>query len=119
MEISSCFCWRKAYPSEQDRVKVAGSLKLKGNKAYQGRRFTEAVEYYTRAIDISPKPEPVFYSNRAACFVNMSPPQHERVIEDCNTALALDSHYVKALNRRATALENLNRNEEALRGRLS
>ncbi|EIM84818.1 mitochondrial outer membrane translocase receptor TOM70 [Stereum hirsutum FP-91666 SS1] len=100
---------------EEDRVKVAGSLKLKGNKAYQGRRFTEAVEYYTRAIDISPKPEPVFYSNRAACFVNMSPPQHERVIEDCNTALALDSHYVKALNRRATALENLNRNEEALR----
>lgn len=48
--------------------------------------------------------------------MNMSPPQYERVIEDCDTALALDLHYVKALNRRATALENLNRNEEALRG---
>ena len=46
----------------------------------------------------------------------MSPPRHELVIEDCNAALSLDHNYVKALNRRAGALEGLKRYEEALRG---
>jgi hypothetical protein len=46
----------------------------------------------------------------------MTPPNYEQVIQDCDSALALDKNYVKALNRRASALEKLNRNEEALRG---
>jgi len=46
----------------------------------------------------------------------MTPPQYELVVKDCDTALALDKTYVKALNRRATALEKLDLYEEALRG---
>ena len=51
----------------QDRVKVAASFKAKGNEAYQAKNFEEAAGLYTKAIQVSPKPEPVFYSNRAAC----------------------------------------------------
>ncbi|OJT10804.1 Mitochondrial import receptor subunit tom70 [Trametes pubescens] len=100
---------------EEERVKAAASLKAKGNSAYQQRKFSTAIDYYTRAIAVTPKPEPVFFSNRAACFVNLNPPQHEKVIEDCDQALALDKNYLKALNRRATALEALGRFEDALR----
>ena len=100
----------------QERTKVAASLKAKGNSAYQARKFATAIDYYTRAIAVTPKPEPVFFSNRAACYVNLNPPQHEKVVEDCDAALALDKKYLKALNRRATALEALERYEEALRG---
>ena len=46
----------------------------------------------------------------------MSPPQHELVVTDCNEALKLNPAYVKALNRRALALEGLERYEESLRG---
>jgi hypothetical protein len=46
---------------------MAASLKAKGNSAYQQRKFTEAAELYTQAINVSPKADPVFYSNRAAC----------------------------------------------------
>ena len=46
----------------------------------------------------------------------MSPPQYERVVADCDDALRQDPNYVKALNRRATALESLSRYEGALRG---
>jgi import receptor subunit TOM70 len=46
----------------------------------------------------------------------MSPPKFDLVVEDCDTALALDPKYIKALNRRGTALEGLQRWEEALRG---
>jgi import receptor subunit TOM70 len=38
------------------------------------------------------------------------------VVEDCDAALKLDAKYIKALNRRATALEALEQYEEALRG---
>ncbi|KAI0077999.1 ADP/ATP carrier receptor [Panus rudis PR-1116 ss-1] len=101
--------------STEERAKAAASLKAKGNAAYQRRDFQKAAELYTRAIAVSPTPEPVFYSNRAACYVNMSPADYEKVIADCDQALALDKRYVKALNRRATALETLERYEEALR----
>ncbi|KAI0278444.1 hypothetical protein BC826DRAFT_1113408 [Russula brevipes] len=98
-----------------ERKSLAASLKQKGNDAYQARKFPHAIQFYTRAIAVSPQPEPVFYSNRAACYVSMEPPQHEKVVADCDEALKLDSRYVKALNRRATALEALERYEEALR----
>lgn len=49
-------------------------------------------------------------------YMNMSPPQFERVVEDCDSALQHDPNYVKALNRRANALEALSRYEESLRG---
>ncbi|EDR02496.1 mitochondrial outer membrane translocase receptor TOM70 [Laccaria bicolor S238N-H82] len=100
---------------EEERTKMAASLKTKGNTAYQNRNFTQAADLYTRAIEVSPKPEPVFYSNRAACYVNMSPPKHDLVVLDCDEALKLDANYVKALNRRAIALEGLERYEEAVR----
>ncbi|KAN0078116.1 hypothetical protein V8E55_010173 [Tylopilus felleus] len=99
----------------EERVKQAASLKTRGNTLYQARNFEQAIDLYTQAIQVSPRPEPVFYSNRAACYMYMSPPQHERVVEDCDDALRQDPNYVKALNRRATALESLNRFEEALR----
>lgn len=51
-------------------------------------------------------------------YLNMQPPQHEKVVEDCDAAVALDKKYTKALNRRATALEELGRYEEAGRGAL-
>ncbi|TBU23389.1 ADP/ATP carrier receptor [Dichomitus squalens] len=101
--------------SQEERTKIAASLKAKGNSAYQQRKFQTAIDYYTRAIAVTPQPEPVFFSNRAACYVNLNPPQHEKVVEDCDAALALDRKYIKALNRRATALESLERFEEALR----
>ncbi|KAK0452993.1 ADP/ATP carrier receptor [Desarmillaria tabescens] len=101
--------------STEERTALATSYKAKGNAAYQQRQFTTAAELYTRAIQVSPKAEPVFYSNRAACYMNSSPPKYDLVIEDCNEALKLDPKYIKAMNRRATAFEGLKQYEEALR----
>jgi len=100
--------------STEERSTMAASLKQRGNASYQGRNFAFAVELYTRAIAVTAAPEAVFYSNRAACYVNYSPPQHQKVIEDCNEALKLDKNYVKALNRRAGAHEALGHDMDAL-----
>ncbi|KAG8735329.1 TOM (translocase of outer membrane) complex component [Ceratobasidium sp. 414] len=101
--------------SLEERLARAGDLKARGNSAYTQRKFELAADLYTQAIAMSPKPEAAFYSNRAACYANYEPPQHDCVIEDCTSALTLDPKYAKPLNRRATALEALGRLEEALR----
>jgi mitochondrial import receptor subunit TOM70 len=46
----------------------------------------------------------------------MSPPKYDMVVQDCDAALSFDPNYIKALNRRAGALEALERFEESLRG---
>jgi len=111
-------------------------LKKKGNDYYQNESFELAAEFYTRAINVSPTEEPVYYSNRGACectenlvsgglltvnegYMNMKPPKFELIIEDCDKAVSLNKDYVKAINRRANALEALDRLEEALRGWLT
>lgn len=65
---------------------------------------------YGRAILC--KPDPIFYSNRAACYNALG--DWNKVVEDTTAAISLDSEYVKALNRRANAYEHLEKNSEAL-----
>ena len=91
------------------RETVAQHLKTLGNKAYSNKSFEQAVSHYTKAIAAAPSA--VFYSNRAACFSNMGRP--EEVIRDCNEALKMDRTYVKALNRRAVAYEQLGERADA------
>ncbi|GMF71009.1 unnamed protein product [Aspergillus oryzae] len=88
----------------------AAKLKAAGNKAYGSKDYNKAIELYGKAILC--KPDPVFYSNRAACYNVLS--EWEKVVEDTTAALAMDSEYVKALNRRAIAYEHLEKFSEAL-----
>jgi mitochondrial import receptor subunit TOM70 len=69
-----------------------------------------AIDLYSKAILC--KQDPVFYSNRAACWHALS--DWEKVIEDTTAAINLNPQYVKALNRRANAYEQADRNSDAL-----
>lgn len=94
----------------QERKDFAAKLKAAGNKAYGSKDYNRAIDLYTKAILC--KQDPVFYSNRAACWNAMS--NWEKVIEDTTAAINLDNEYVKALNRRANAYEQVGRFSEAL-----
>ncbi|CAI7608852.1 unnamed protein product [Penicillium pancosmium] len=96
--------------SEETRKEYAAKLKAAGNKAYGAKDYPKAIDLYGRAIIC--KPDPVFYSNRAACYNVLS--DWDKVVEDTSAALAMDSEYVKALNRRAIAYEHLSKYSEAL-----
>ncbi|KAA6414076.1 MAG: mitochondrial precursor s import receptor [Lasallia pustulata] len=96
--------------SEQERKEYATKLKVAGNKAYGDKSYNEAIELYGKAILC--KPDPIFYSNRAACYNALG--DWDKVVEDTTAAIALDSEYVKALNRRANAYEHLEKYSEAL-----
>ncbi|GAA6040771.1 hypothetical protein JCM8097_003289 [Rhodosporidiobolus ruineniae] len=86
-----------------ERSELALKLKARGNKLYSSKQYDEAVRYYSKAIEC--EEQAVFYSNRAACYTNLN--DLDKVVEDCTSALRLDSSYIKALNRRATAREQI------------
>jgi len=87
--------------SSEARAEAAASLKAKGNSFFSSKKYQDAIDNYTQAILF--KPDPIFYSNRAACYANLG--KSDEVIADCNEALKLDPTYIKALNRRAQASE--------------
>ncbi|GAA5915310.1 uncharacterized protein JCM6883_002394 [Sporobolomyces salmoneus] len=85
------------------RSKAALTLKARGNKLYSSKQYLQAVQLYSKAIEC--EEQAVFYSNRAACYTNLN--ELEKVVRDCSEALRLDPSYIKALNRRATAREQI------------
>lgn len=94
----------------QERKEYATKLKIAGNKAYGDKSYDDAIELYGKAVLC--KPDPIFYSNRAACYNALG--SWEKVVEDTTAAISLDNEYVKALNRRANAYEHLEKYSEAL-----
>ncbi|POS86431.1 mitochondrial precursor protein-like protein import receptor tom70 [Erysiphe pulchra] len=96
--------------SEQEKKELAKKLKLAGNTAFGAKEFPKAIKLYGQAILCWP--DPIYFSNRAACYNALR--EWEKVIEDTTAAINLDNEYVKALNRRALAYEQLNKFSEAL-----
>ncbi|KAJ1670376.1 TOM (translocase of outer membrane) complex component, partial [Spiromyces aspiralis] len=89
--------------SEEEKRAKAQNLKSRGNKFYQAKKHERAIEFYTKALLF--QEDPVFYSNRAACYVALG--DYETTVQDCDSALRLNKKYLKALLRRAQAYENL------------
>ncbi|PWA66446.1 Amidase [Artemisia annua] len=86
-------------------------LKTKGNAAFKGRQWNNAVSYYTEAIKLD-ESNATFYCNRAAAYLELG--CFQQAEEDCNKALSLDKKNVKAYLRRGTARESVLYYKEAL-----
>ncbi|KAI0134498.1 import receptor [Xylariales sp. AK1849] len=96
--------------TDEQKKDYALQLKNAGNKAYGSKDYNKAIDLYSQAILC--KPDPIFYSNRAACYNALS--VWDKVVDDTTAAIKLDPTYVKALNRRANAYEHLEQYSEAL-----
>ncbi|KAG5940365.1 TOM (translocase of outer membrane) complex component [Claviceps monticola] len=94
----------------EQREQYAAKLKQAGNRAYGDKAYNKAIGFYSQAILC--KPDPVFYSNRAACYSAMS--EWDKVVDDTTAAINMDPEYIKAINRRATAYEHQKKYSEAL-----
>ncbi|EPS39423.1 hypothetical protein H072_6827 [Dactylellina haptotyla CBS 200.50] len=94
----------------EERKLYAGKLKGLGNDAYNKKNYDDAIALYTKAILC--KPDPIYYSNRAACYNAQS--NWPAVIDDTTAAISLNPEYVKALNRRANAYEQTEEYSKAL-----
>ena len=91
-------------------------MKEEGDRLFKDAKFEEAIKSYTRALDaISDKSSELAlkcYSNRAACFKQLS--NFDGVIADSTSVLEHRPEDIKALVRRAQAYEACERYKSAL-----
>ncbi|AIO02189.1 DNAJ domain protein, putative [Leishmania panamensis] len=110
----------------QDETSATGSsgkgnweaLKEQGNQAFKSNAFSEAIQYYSAAIEAYPD-EPVLYSNRSAAYLKRG--QYQEAADDAEKAVAMDNTFAKAYSRLHSALCNLglfDRASEALKAGL-
>ena len=94
-------------------VLSADSLKEAGNVAFASKKFYDAIESYSRALDTKPSDTMIatLLSNRAAAFLNLN--NYQNALEDCNMALEIDPGRDKALFRRAQAYESIGETAKA------
>lgn len=71
-------------------------LKSEGNGAMARKEYSQAIELYTKALEIAPA-NPIYLSNRAAAFSAAG--QHEKAADDAELATAVDPKYSKAWSR--------------------
>lgn len=101
-----------AYEGEPDEV--ATNFKNQGNDCYKVKDYKNAIEYYTKGIEVDCGVDSInasLYSNRAAC--NLELKNYRRCIEDCKKVLIIDSKNIKACYRSGKAFFAVDRYEEA------
>lgn len=94
----------------EENHKKATKQKEKGNEFVKQQKWDSAIACYSEAIIIFPL-DPVFYANRALCYLKKDNPLVAEA--DCTLALALDPKYIKAYYRRATIKMELKKYQEA------
>ena len=96
---------------------AAAARKDEGNRAFSAGDMAAATAAYTEALALAPRHEgdvrAIYFCNRAAAHLALD--EYEPALWDCDRALELKPAYVKALARRARALERLGLLDEALR----
>ncbi|KAG8965887.1 hypothetical protein FRC03_012819 [Tulasnella sp. 419] len=94
---------------------VALNFKEQGNEYFRGKRYREAMGFYTQGIDAKPESlalREALYGNRAAC--NLELKNFGSVLRDTSSLLLINPKSSKAHYRAGQALVELERYEEAL-----
>jgi len=94
---------------------VAENFKEQGNEYFRGKRYREALGFYTQGVDAKPENgqlKAALLLNRAAC--NLELQNYGSVLRDCAAVISLDPRASKAYYRAGLALLALDRADEAL-----
>ncbi|CDS09702.1 hypothetical protein LRAMOSA02379 [Lichtheimia ramosa] len=97
--------------SEENKLK-ADQIKAEANVLFGQKRFNEAIEKYTAAIELNPTVA-AYFTNRAFCHVKLE--NYGYAISDAEEALKIDPTLTKANYRRASANMALGKFKEALK----
>uniref|UniRef100_A0A6Q2Z2H7 J domain-containing protein n=1 Tax=Esox lucius TaxID=8010 RepID=A0A6Q2Z2H7_ESOLU len=97
-------------------AKALKAKKEEGNQAFKDNNFEAAYKLYSEALMIDPnniKTNAKLYCNRGTVGAKLKKP--DQAIEDCTSAIKLDSTYIKAYLRRAQCYMDIEQYEEAVR----
>ncbi|CAH6720136.1 heat shock protein Sti1p [[Candida] jaroonii] len=86
-------------------------FKAEGNKYFAAKDFEKAIEYFTKAIDASPEPNHVLYSNRSASYASLK--NFPKALEDAEACVKTNATWAKGYNRVAAAHYGLGNLDDA------
>ena len=92
------------------KKQLAKELKENGNKRFRQKKYNEAENLYSQAIELNRWSRPL-WTNRAACRNMMK--KFDEAISDCEIALSIDSKCTRSIRQKGNALLDLNRFDEA------
>jgi len=88
----------------------AEALKKKGNEFFVAKDYTNAIVWYSKAIDVDPSNE-AYYSNRSASYAGLS--DWEKAADDGASCIRANKNFIKGYFRAVTGLENLKNYKKA------
>ncbi|KAK3380335.1 hypothetical protein B0T24DRAFT_190796 [Lasiosphaeria ovina] len=97
-------------------VQKLDRMKEDGNTDYKARRWQDAIDKYTAALEIDPANKGTnskILRNRALCRIELK--QYDEAVQDCDKAVSMDSTYIKARKTKANALGQADMWEDAVR----
>lgn len=89
----------------------ADEYKQQGNAAFSAKKYDEAIELFSKAIEASPSPNHVLYSNRSACYASMK--KFTDALKDADECIKINPTWAKGYNRKGAAHLGLNDLDDA------
>jgi len=96
---------------QTDNTVEAEEQKKRGNEAFVAKKYDEAIDYYNKAIQLTPD-NAILYSNRSACYAGKGLWQES--FTDAKICLEKDKGFVKGYFRLATAQAELKQYDDAI-----
>ena len=103
---------REEEEREKEQTLTAWDYSRRGNRARGEGRQQDAVDEYSKAIEIDPE-NAAAYNNRGKAYRDLGHP--EEAIKDYNKAIELDPNNAVAYNNRGNAYRDLGHPEEAIK----
>jgi len=92
-------------------MSTADEFKAAGNAALQAGKISEAIENYTKAINLDGANH-VFFSNRSAAYLKKG--EGNNALEDAKSCIALNPQFTKGYSRKGAALHALKRYNDSI-----
>ena len=80
---------------------TADEYKAEGNKYFAAKEFEKAIDSFTKAIEVSPEPNHVLYSNRSGSYASLK--NFTKALDDAQECIKINPSWPKGYTRLATA----------------
>ena len=101
----------KSYSYPMTNIEEATKYKNLGNASFQAGDYPEAVEHFTKAIELNPS-DHVYFSNRSGAYASLK--DYENALIDADKCINLKPDWAKGYNRKGFAEFHIGESEKAI-----